>query len=103
MYKISYCVPVSHLEKTKQALFKAGAGHQGDYDHCCWQTLGQGQFKPLAGSAPFLGEQNKLHQVPEYKVEMICAGGCVKTAVEALKIAHPYDEPAIDVYRLEDA
>lgn len=102
MYKINYYVPESHLEKTKKALFKAGAGHLGDYDHCCWQSLGQGQFQPLEGSAPFLGEQNTLHQVPEYKVEILCDESRLKEAITGLKVAHPYEEPAIDVYKLEE-
>ncbi len=48
MYKICFYVPESHLEKVKEALFATGAGRIGDYDHCCWQTRGTGQFRPLA-------------------------------------------------------
>lgn len=53
-------------------MFDAGAGGLGDYQECSWQTLGQGQFRPLKGSQPFLGETDKLEKVVEYKVEMLC-------------------------------
>lgn len=63
MYKLCYFVPESHLEVTKAALFDAGAGRVGDYDRCCWQVLGQGQFRPLPGSRPYLGEAGRLASI----------------------------------------
>lgn len=101
MYKLSYYVPVSYLESTKQALFDAGAGRVGNYDSCCWQTPGQGQFRPLAGSTPYRGVPGQLELVEEYKVEMICVQSSLENALGALRAAHPYEEPAIDVVRLE--
>lgn len=102
MYKLVFYVPESHLEQVKSAVFEAGAGRIGDYDCCAWQTLGQGQFRPLAGSRPFLGSQGEVETVAEYKVEMVCAGNCIAEAVRALCAAHPYEEPAYDAWRLED-
>lgn len=55
MLKLIYYVPESHLEATKLAIFQAGAGGIGDYEHCAWQVLGIGQFKPLSGAQPFIG------------------------------------------------
>ena len=71
MYKITFYVPVTHVEQVKQAMFAAGAGRIGDYDCCAWQILGVGQFRPLAGATPFIGQLNTLEQVAEYKVEMV--------------------------------
>lgn len=102
MYKLCYFVPESHLEQTKRALFDVGAGRIGDYDSCAWQCLGQGQFRPLDGSQPFLGERGQLEEVSEYKVELVCEDSLIRTAVSALKAAHPYEEPAYEVYRLTD-
>ena len=62
MYKLCYFVPASHIEQTKQALFDVGAGKIGDYDSCAWQCEGEGQFRPLAGSDPFLGSQGELER-----------------------------------------
>jgi hypothetical protein len=100
MYKLSFYVPESHLEQVKQAAFAAGAGKIGDYDSCCWQVLGQGQFRPLAGSQPFLGQQGAVECVSEYRVEMVCEARRIRAVVEALLDAHPYEEPAWDVVAL---
>ena len=55
MLKLIYYVPESHLESTKLAIFEAGAGGIGHYEHCAWQVKGIGQFKPVQGANPFLG------------------------------------------------
>lgn len=102
VYKLCFHVPASHLEVVKQACFDAGAGRTRDYDHCCWQVLGEGQFRPLHGSTPHIGEAHKLEQVAEYKVEMVCEDRAIKATVAALRAAHPYEEPAFDVWRLEE-
>lgn len=102
MYKLCFFVPESHLEQVKQAVFSAGGGQIGDYEHCCWQVLGQGQFRPGSGANPFLGSPGELEQVAEYRVEMVCADDLIKEAVAALKQAHPYEEPAYDVWQLAD-
>ena len=102
MYKLVFFVPESHLETVKSAVFSAGAGRLGDYEACAWQTLGQGQFRPLPGSNPFIGSDNQLELVSEYRVEMVCADEAIRAAVAALRKAHPYEEPAFDVWRLED-
>ncbi len=102
MYKLVFFVPESHLEPVKAAVFAAGAGAIGNYDQCCWQTQGIGQFRPLAGSQPFIGKANQLEQVTEYRVEMVCNESRIKAAVAALRAAHPYEEPAIDIWRLAE-
>lgn len=101
MYKLSFFVPESHAEEVKQAVFLTGAGRIGDYDQCCWQTLGTGQFRPLSGSQPFIGEQGEVTRVMELKVELVCADEHIRAALAALKAAHPYEEPAYEVMRLE--
>ncbi|MCB1659090.1 MAG: NGG1p interacting factor NIF3 [Pseudomonadales bacterium] len=101
-YKLCFYVPVTHAEQVKQAVFAAGAGTIGNYDCCAWQVLGVGQFRPLAGSQAFLGQQDVLEQVAEYKVEMLCTKPYLNAAITALKQAHPYEEPAFDVVALVD-
>lgn len=102
MYKLNIFVPGSHLKIVKAALFEAGAGKIGDYDSCCWQTLGTGQFRALEGSNPHIGNQGAVEQVDEYKVELVCEDALIKEIIAALKASHPYEEPAYDVFRLED-
>jgi hypothetical protein len=102
MYKLNFYVPVSHLSQVKDALFYVGVGRIGHYDQCCWQVLGEGQFRPLSDSNPFLGDQQQVEKVAEYRVEMVCASELIHSAVEALKGAHPYEEPAYNVVKLEE-
>lgn len=100
MYKLGFYVPASHLAPVKTALFAAGAGRIGNYDSCCWQTLGQGQFRALEGSQPFLGQQGMVETVEEYRVELVCEDSLLAAVVAALRAAHPYEEPAFDVVAL---
>jgi hypothetical protein len=100
MYKIVFYVPESHLEQVKTAVFDAGTGRVGCYQKCCWQVLGQGQFIPMIGSSPYLGEIDTLERVAEYRVELVCADNIVNAAIAALKSSHPYEEPAYDVWAL---
>jgi len=102
MYKLCFFVPEADLEAVKQALFDIGVGRIGDYDCCCWQTLGTGQFRPLPGSNPHIGHQDALEKVAEWKVEMVCDDQLIRLAVSTLKQAHPYEEVAYDVWRLEE-
>lgn len=101
MYQLSFYVPSAHIDVVKQAVFDAGGGRIGNYDSCCWQVAGQGQFRPLPGSDPAVGGIGQLELVDEFKVEMVCDDACIAAAVAALRRAHPYEEPAYQVWKLE--
>ncbi len=102
MFKICVYVPEKSVETVKQALFNAGAGRIGNYDSCCWQTEGTGQFRPLAGSNPAIGSQGEVEFVREVKLELVCEDELVTGAVRALRDSHPYEEPAFDVWQLTE-
>ncbi|MFJ4429651.1 NGG1p interacting factor NIF3 [Pseudomonas sp. NPDC089395] len=102
MYKLAFFVPASHVDVVKAAVFAAGGGRIGDYDHCAWQTLGQGQFRPLDGSQPYLGEAGQVEVVEEWKVELVVADELIVQVVAALKHSHPYETPAYEVWRLAE-
>ena len=102
MYKLTVFIPDAALEQVKSALFAAGAGTIGNYEQCCWQVQGSGQFLPLAGSQPNIGVHDKLETVDEWRVEMVVATTYIKEVVEALKQAHPYETPAYDVIEVLD-
>ncbi|SDI68649.1 YqfO family protein [Billgrantia gudaonensis] len=101
MYKLAFFVPTDDAETVKEAVFATGAGRIGDYEACCFQTSGTGQFRPLAGANPHIGKVDELERVEELKVELVCEDALIRQAVAALKKAHPYEEPAFDVWRLE--
>ena len=102
MYKLAFFVPPSHVEVVKAEVFAAGGGRIGDYDHCAWQVLGQGQYRPLDGSQPFLGEAGVVEQVEEWRVELVVADDLIAQVVAALKRSHPYETPAYEVWRLAE-
>ena len=100
MYKLIYYVPESHLESTKLAIFAAGAGGIGNYERCAWQVLGTGQFKPVNGAQPFIGELDTLEQLPEWRVETIVPENQAREVAQALKASHPYEEPAFEFIQI---
>ena len=102
MLRLSFYVPESDLDSVKTAVFEAGAGRIGNYDCCAWQTLGQGQFRPLDGSKPAIGRLNAVETVPDYRVEVVLEEHLCKAVVGALKQAHPYEEPAYGVFQMLD-
>ena len=102
MYKLTVFIPEEALEKVKAALFAAGAGTIGNYEQCCWQVQGTGQFMPMAGSNPHLGSQDKLEKVAEWRVEMVVKTSMIAEVIKALKQAHPYETPAYDVLEVLD-
>ena len=100
MFKLIYYVPESHLESTKLAVFEAGAGGIGNYEHCAWQVLGIGQFKPVKCANPFIGELDQLEQIPEWRVETIVPEEKAQDVASALKASHPYEEPAFEFVQI---
>ncbi|MGZ3654560.1 MAG: NGG1p interacting factor NIF3 [Bdellovibrionota bacterium] len=99
MLSLVFYVPDSHLEQVKAAVFAAGGGRIGNYDQCCWQTKGTGQFRGLEGSNPAIGKKGALEKVDEWKVELVLEEQLADAAVKALKAAHPYETPAYHLYR----
>lgn len=98
--KLEIFVPRDYLEPVRRALQGADAGHIGNYDSCLSYSETVGCWRPLEGSRPFLGEENRLCSAPEYKVEAVCRTEQVEKTLEAVKAAHPYEVPVINVIPL---
>ncbi len=79
----------------------AGAGKIGDYDNCAFIASGIGVFRPLEGAKPAQGEVGKLERVGEARIEVTVAGDLLEKVISAVKQVHPYEEPVIDIYKLE--
>ncbi|KAK0641892.1 GTP cyclohydrolase 1 type 2/Nif3 [Cercophora newfieldiana] len=105
-YQLVFHAPLSAVDACKAAIFAAGAGRypgDGNYTECCWVTVGTGQFRPGAAANPHIGRAGVLERVEEARVETLCVGEEVtRKAVEALKKAHPYEEPSYSVFKMED-
>jgi hypothetical protein len=102
MVQLCFYVSETHIDIVKEAVFSAGAGRIGNYEHCAWQVLGQGQFKPIAGSTPYLGSQGQRETIPEFRVEMVCDDSRIKAVIDALIESHPYEEPAFQYWQINE-
>jgi hypothetical protein len=101
--KFVWFVPSSHLDATRDAVFEAGAGKIGDYGRCSWYTTGTGTFFGGEDTTPAVGERGREECVAELRVETVVPAHRLEEVVAALRAAHPYEEPAYDVYSLLDA
>jgi hypothetical protein len=100
--KLVWFVPEEALDATRAAVFEAGGGRIGDYERCSWYTAGTGTFYGGRSTAPAVGESGREERVAEYRVETVVDEGRIRDAIVALRLVHPYEEPAYDVYPLLD-
>ena len=100
--KLVVYVPKDHKEKVQKALFEAGAGHIGNYDNCSFESNGIGSFRALDGSDPFVGNIGKVHSEEEVRLEIIFPLYLKSEVISALINAHPYQEVAYDIYKIEN-
>ena len=98
--KLVVFVPEEALDAVRDALFEAGAGRIGDYTRCSWYTAGTGTFFGGEETAPTLGEKGREERVPELRLETVFPAELHEAVIAALRRAHPYEEPAFDVYAL---
>jgi dinuclear metal center YbgI/SA1388 family protein len=90
-------VPRTHTEPVRAALFAAGAGTGGHYRDCCWEVPGIGQFRPVDGAQPAVGEIGVLQIVEEDRIEVVAPPAARSAILAALRAAHPYESPAFHV------
>ena len=98
--KLEIFIPREHAMKVADAFSEIGVGVVGNYDHCMALIPVRGFFRPLPGSNPFEGEQGKLSEAAEYKLEINCKKELVKEAIKVIKSVHPYEEPLINIFPL---
>lgn len=95
-YKLCVYTPETHLIAVKTAIFESDAGKYNNYDSCCWQVKGVGQFRPLEGSNAFIGKIGKLEEIVEFRIETIVSEENLEKVTEAVYHSHPYETPAFD-------
>jgi hypothetical protein len=98
--KLIVFVPREALDTVREALFAAGAGRIGDYEHCSWYTEGTGTFLGGAGTSPNVGRAGREERVNELRLETVFPTELQDEVIAALRRAHPYEEPAFDIYDL---
>lgn len=99
-FKIVVYTPTSHGDLLREAMGNAGAGKIGNYSFCTFSVVGKGRFKPEEGAHPTIGEVGSLAAVEEERIETVCEEDKLEAVLQAIKSAHPYEEPATDVYPL---
>jgi hypothetical protein len=98
--KLVVFVPPESLDVVREALFAAGAGRIGEYERCSWYTGGTGTFFGGERTDPTIGERGREERVPELRLETVYPDEREEEVVRALRAAHPYEEPAFDLYAL---
>ncbi|UTW60711.1 Nif3-like dinuclear metal center hexameric protein [bacterium SCSIO 12741] len=96
---VTFC-PKQQAEEVRQALFDAGAGHIGQYDHCSFNQAGSGTFRASESANPYVGEIGKEHLEEEVRIEVVLPAYSKNQIISALLKAHPYEEVAWDLYNL---
>ena len=98
--KLVVFVPREALDRVRSALFEAGAGKIGNYTHCSWYAAGTGTFLAGEGTSPAVGQTGREQRVSELRLETVFPEELQDEVVAALRDAHPYEEPAFDIYPL---
>ncbi|MFB4164901.1 Nif3-like dinuclear metal center hexameric protein [Alteribacillus sp. JSM 102045] len=99
--KLVAFTPESHVEDVRQALGDAGAGFIGGYSHCTFSAEGTGTFIPGEDTNPYLGKRGEMEFASEKRIETVVPENILKNVIQALEKAHPYEEPAYDIYPLD--
>ena len=100
--QIVITVPALHLNDVLEAMADAGAGVIGEYTHCSYRNIGTGRFKPGEHANPAIGENQRITEVEEYRIETVCDRSKVYAVCKAIRAAHPYEEPLIYLFPLLD-
>lgn len=101
-FKLVTFVPQKYVENILNKLSEAGAGVIGNYTHCSYQISGYGTFFGQENTNPAIGEKGKMEKVEEIRLEMIFEKWKLNEVLKALLTNHPYEEPAYDIYPLQN-
>ncbi|MBI5456860.1 hypothetical protein HY969_03915 [Candidatus Kaiserbacteria bacterium] len=99
--KVFVSVPRTHADAVRDAIGREGGGKIGNYSFCSFSVSGIGRFRPEKGAHPSIGSIGNIELVEEEKIEFVCRPEILNEVVEAIRKAHPYEEPAIDAFEVE--
>lgn len=100
-YKVQVFIPKENLIDFKNKLSEAGLAEEGDYQYCFFETPGNGQFKPIEGANPHIGELDQISSVEEYKLEFMIDYNQKQLAQQLIMQHHPYETPVFDFIELQ--
>lgn len=99
---VALTAPEESVDAILEAIASAGGGEIGHYTHCAFTSKGIGRFKPSAAANPHIGDRQTINSVEEVRIETFCLRERAKAVVNAIRAAHPYEEPVIYVIPLID-
>ena len=102
-FKLVVFIPRANVEAVAEALYAAGAGRIGEYEKCSYRIEGLGTFLGGESTQPAVGRRGRLERVEEIRLEVVVPGGALHRVIASLYRAHPYEEPAFDVYPLKQS
>jgi len=97
LVKLIISVPETHVDQIIDLLLELKVGKMGDYEGCSFVYEGTGVFRPLKGATPAVGKVGKVSKVKEVKIDTFCEKKRVDEVISAIKKAHPYEEPIIEI------
>lgn len=100
--KLITFVPTKDANKVREALFSAGAGSIGNYDHCSFNLTGNGSFRGNEDSNPVIGQKGETHFEEEVQIGITFPKHLERVVLKALFETHPYEEVAYEVTTLEN-
>lgn len=103
LFKFTVFVPREYTGKLIEAIHRGGGGKIGRYSHCTFRAPGTGTFRPEEGANPFVGTQGRLEEAVEDRLETLVPREALRSVLQEVRQAHPYEEVAFDVFPLHDA
>lgn len=100
-YKVVVTVPEDGADALRKVIGDAGGGKVGNYTHCSFSVKGVGRFLPKEGANPAIGTVGVAEEVMEERIEVTVGEEDLQAVVQAIQHHHPYEEPMIDVHKLE--
>lgn len=100
LMKLAVFIPVDFADQLRNVLASVGAGEIGLYDSCSFSSMGKGRFRALEGADPFIGKIGKVELAEEEKIEVVFPSSIKNKVLKAMLNAHPYEEPAYDLFTL---
>ena len=101
-YKLVVFVAKEYADKVSESIFTAGGGIIGEYSHCSFNLEGKGTFKGSDKSNPSYGKKNNFESIEEVRIEVIVDKWNLSKVIKSMLNAHPYEEPAYDIYKLDN-
>ena len=99
-FKLEIFIPETHLKILQKTLQEVDAGHIGNYDSCLSYSKVISTWRPLENTKPYIGEQGKISEESEFKVEVTVKAEKLSVTTDAIKKIHPYEEPVINIIPL---